>query len=1202
MENEKRLYEFQKLTPYEKADMEGYDQSLNFVFQKGNEDLRNIAITGNFGSGKSSVIRSYAENHKDLSFIYVSLAHFEGVSGETDKENYDVNIEEKIINHLVQQIPLKNVPDSGYRIKRTFNKWGGIWLATRIAVLFCIMAYLNSWTTMHELQNSEIWSWITGSIATASILCIGFADTVSLIYSIVKSLNTRKKIKSLKLQNGTLEFSDQSEKSYFDQHLDEILYLLSEAKVDAIVFEDIDRFEEIDLKVLEHLRELCTLSNDRIRNIDAKRKPIRFIYLIGDHVFEQHTDRTKFFDYMIPVIPVVDASNSYAKMREFFEKSGDYEKLSDRFIRGLCLYLDDLRTIKNIVNEFQIYNSKLSRTAKDSNQLLALIVYKNIYPDDFSDLQQGRGYLYGVLSKKTSISEMEIKRVETEIDELKKKLESIDKETLISAAELEAVNKERQNYPNRFKDYSYNEWINRVYQIRSESIKARSDNDSQKIRASIVEKQKVLTHIRNRHLSDLINDSNEAIVFGYKKINDKVAEDTSLRDKNDNQLVEFFIKNGFIDETTYRDYIALFYEKGMSYKDKDFLIAVNSHNGKPFDYEIQDLDLVIENLDSDDFIQPESRNFSISDYLLEHNMDEYVQKFVFQLQENTDYEYIAQYLRVTKNKLSFIKALNKFWTGAMVALVSNDNQVMTLEEIQDYLVCSLAHIGTDALKVQNQDDLITLYITDKFADASCGAADCDAIGDSLITLGVKFADIDKQLKSDDLRGAVYVRDLYILNRNNVESILKSEYELSSEKIKDRELTAVFSDSEQALAGYVDKNISEFITGIVVENSEIHDDLDVAVGVLNNEKISGELKEQYISLLSESFESLEGIEEGQWQTILMHDKVICNSGEILRFFKKYGLTDELVEFINKNDDIDYASYEDEGTLKKFFDASVKNKNLNNDRYREIVQQIGNQLVSFNIPGLGDEKLIVLVEENLIPMNLSNLQFIRQNYPNEISIFVEGDVNGYLGLIQGNNLMPNEVLLLIGNQRIDVESRQKLAAQMPTPISLNGRDYDDEMIIYILSKKYDANDMPYLIEKYRDFSTDVQEAVYKKLNGQIAVIKNNISVIASDKELLWRIFEDKNISVSEKSNLIDLLITKGSDVDLQFLLQKMGFSNMTKLVSGDTSRLPQIKNGAEEKAILSVLKKHGYVENYNVDDDGDTIKVERKKTLFGGKHGR
>ncbi len=54
-------------------------------------------------------------------------------------------------------------------------------------------------------------------------------------------------------------------------------------------------------------------------------------------------------------IPVVDASNSYARMREFLETSGDYERLNDRLLRGLCLYLDDLRTIKNIVNEFQIY-------------------------------------------------------------------------------------------------------------------------------------------------------------------------------------------------------------------------------------------------------------------------------------------------------------------------------------------------------------------------------------------------------------------------------------------------------------------------------------------------------------------------------------------------------------------------------------------------------------------------------------------------------------------------------------------------------------------------------------------------------------------------------------------------------------------------------------------------------------------------------
>ena len=67
MENQKehRTYEFLKLTPYEKSDMEGYEQSLDFMFKKENADLRNIALAGNYGSGKSSIIRTYTEKHKD---------------------------------------------------------------------------------------------------------------------------------------------------------------------------------------------------------------------------------------------------------------------------------------------------------------------------------------------------------------------------------------------------------------------------------------------------------------------------------------------------------------------------------------------------------------------------------------------------------------------------------------------------------------------------------------------------------------------------------------------------------------------------------------------------------------------------------------------------------------------------------------------------------------------------------------------------------------------------------------------------------------------------------------------------------------------------------------------------------------------------------------------------------------------------------
>ena len=199
-QTEQRKYEFQKLTPFEQTDMEGYEQSLDFVFKKENSDLRNIALTGNYGSGKSSVIRTYYEKHKDdLLFIYVSLAHFEGVSGETDKENYDVDVEKKIINHIVQQIPAKNVPDSGFRIKRNYRAGNGIWIALRIAILICAIAYLNLWSTMHEMQNADIWKWLTGSVVTVLIMLVGFIAGVSLIYSVVKWLYSGKKVKSLSI-------------------------------------------------------------------------------------------------------------------------------------------------------------------------------------------------------------------------------------------------------------------------------------------------------------------------------------------------------------------------------------------------------------------------------------------------------------------------------------------------------------------------------------------------------------------------------------------------------------------------------------------------------------------------------------------------------------------------------------------------------------------------------------------------------------------------------------------------------------------------------------------------------------------------------------------------------------------------------------------------------------------------------------------
>ncbi len=70
-----KIYNFEKLTPNKEADISVYEEAIDFVFD--NADVTNIAISGSYGAGKSSVIESYEKKHKDINFLHISLAHFE---------------------------------------------------------------------------------------------------------------------------------------------------------------------------------------------------------------------------------------------------------------------------------------------------------------------------------------------------------------------------------------------------------------------------------------------------------------------------------------------------------------------------------------------------------------------------------------------------------------------------------------------------------------------------------------------------------------------------------------------------------------------------------------------------------------------------------------------------------------------------------------------------------------------------------------------------------------------------------------------------------------------------------------------------------------------------------------------------------------------------------------------------------------------
>ena len=116
--------EFQKLTPVNDAKIGVYEDALDYVFK--NDDVLNVAISGPYSSGKSSLIETYKKTHKEKEgckeFLHISLAHFDSKSenGEEEATRESV-LEGQILNQLIQQIDPSKIPQSNFRIKRSHS-------------------------------------------------------------------------------------------------------------------------------------------------------------------------------------------------------------------------------------------------------------------------------------------------------------------------------------------------------------------------------------------------------------------------------------------------------------------------------------------------------------------------------------------------------------------------------------------------------------------------------------------------------------------------------------------------------------------------------------------------------------------------------------------------------------------------------------------------------------------------------------------------------------------------------------------------------------------------------------------------------------------------------------------------------------------------------------------------------------------------
>lgn len=1202
-------YKFQKLTPFSDVELGVYKNAIDFVFA--NNDLKNVAISGQYSAGKSSLIESYKKSHSNIKFVHISLAHFRSIEeAETNEPSKDINetaLEGKVLNQLIHQINADDIPQTHFKVKKKI-KTNNIVINTIFTVLFIAMilhiTLFNKWEKFVSLlSEGNIKTLLTLPTKYDTLLISGFICTILsciFIYKLIKTQKNRNVLKKINLQGNEIEIFEESNESYFDRYLNEVLYLFENVDADAIVFEDMDRFNSNN--IFERLHEVNRLVNIQRDTAGHKKSTLRFIYLLRDDIFISK-DRTKFFDYIIPVIPVVDSSNSYDQFITHFDGGGILKLFNERFLQGMSLYIDDMRILKNIYNEFQIYYNKLNTTELDCNKMLAIIAYKNIFPRDFSELQLNQGMVYTIFSEKDNLIIEEIKKIEKDIRDRKKEIEAINDEILNSSQEVDAIyDKELSRY-NNHPHYNQAEKadIAKRRAARKESVENKFNGKIEEINELISRSRESLVDSRNKRLKEVITRENIDEIFKLTYTNE-IGEERDFNEIKSSEyfdLLKYLIRDGYIDET-YTDYMTYFYENSLSRIDKMFLRSITDQKGKEFTYQLKNPKLVVARLREVDFEQEEALNFDLLAYLLQTPAQVNLIKRLFkQLRKDRRVEFIRGYFETERAQPVFINRLNTQWPEFFSYALTESE--FSADWVKLYSIGTFYYSANDAIEAINIDDCLTDYISDSAGYLAISEPKVDKLISGFKLLNVSFVSIKFENANKVLFDAVYQHSLYDINFSNLTLMLSKVYTLNSEDdIRHKNYTLVMSQPDSPLASYVNNHIRDYLDMVLSScDGSIVDDESIVLSVLNNEGISDEQKGQYINALQTFVTSLSEVEsESLWSSLLDKDRAVCSEENIVSYFEHVdGLDDSLIEFINRTDvDLNFQNINIDNELKgKLFKSIVICNDLSNDKYEKLICSLNIICkTSFSASNIASDKFKILVDKNIIRMNVAPLNFIRDNYSEQLSYYIHKNIRAYVELMTIDNFILDEAISIL-SWKVDDDLKVKLLEFVKTPLAIYSKNYSQVVNDYILENNFKPDELLILTSSYKTWGTSTQSLILSRAIQDISALiasPNDVS-----EPLLKNLFVAEGLNMQNKIALLIALLP-GKDLSkttCKEYLDLLGLSEFSKILGRGK---PKIEVDSTNQSLLTALRDNHFFSDFEVDNENPTYyKITRRRSMFG-----
>lgn len=1052
---------YQFLTPNDEAEhIEEYSIALENALNE--KKVRNIAVSGSYGSGKSSFIKTFEKNHENgiYKFLDISLARF---NKKNESSTIDPSlIEKSILEQMFYKVKSKKIPQSRLnKINRL--RFLPIKIISILSVVLSFFIVFKPELLSKVIFFKDILALFQFDYIKyipALILLIGAYFFVQKFLFILS--NTR--IDKLNLKDLELVSNDKANESLLNRHLDEILYFFEKTSFNVIVFQDLDRFENLD--IFTKLREL----NNFINNSEQINRNIKFIYAVKDEMFCDSHERTKFFDFVIPIIPYINATNSKDKLLEFFQ-----DEVKPSFLYDISLYISDMRLLKNIYNEYKIYSISLDPQLNKTD-LLAMIIYKNFEPQDFEKLHKYKGLVYDVFDKKSEYIKTVIDKLNSEIEEIEEKIQEIDKEPQVAIHELRKIYllKIVEKFSSRFNGNIYisntafnlaNALEDKNFELIKKSEEITYDSANGKLDFKNIDKEvnpKYSYQQREQFILDKTNNKKNELLKQINKLKDEINEiedssvqkiintykDIKIFDENFEKkpLLKYLISYGHINKD-YDIYMSNFFGISISKNDNDFLLNIKN-NGTHFDfnYNLKNLEEILkkERLEIGEYKKEAILNFKLFDYIID-NQKKYIRQYIQILKQlsnesEVSIEFIFEYLNTQKNKKAFIQGLVRHYPSVWQYIAMNK----TDEEKSKYFYMFLNNLEYKDIVDLNVNDSLKTYIGSFEKFESPNEFFNNRLTRLIKDLNINFKFFQEVIDKTTPYKFIYENNFYELNQQMIDYIMYVESDYDStvhDSLIKAHYTVIKNSKAEKLKQYIANNINEYIKNVnLAIDTNTRESEETIIELLNSKDIEADLKVKIIQKENTLLSDISAIDnKSLWDIVVRNNHMESNWKNILYYYQYVDeIDDDLISYLS------IKSNAIELTKKSFLISSFikDNEMFDKDKIHELLENIltcqemdietfehfAKSIIyshyNLDISELDEEKIALLVKHNKFAFSRENFDKLQKFTKTQHIVFLEKYLDKFIENYDNFSIDSNDIAKLLESKNISDKHKKEI----------------------------------------------------------------------------------------------------------------------------------------------------------------------------------